>query len=263
MAQNIGLKRAADATDPSLGTWLTIPAPAVGELLGGMGYDFVALDAEHSPVSYETMENVLRAVDAAPGETETLVRVSDDDPTTLKRTLDLDPDGILVPMVETPEQAAAIVEASRYPPEGRRGLGLTRATGYGRSLGEHVETVERSLVRHVQLESERAVENAAEIAAVDGIDGVFVGPVDLSMSMGRFGEWDDDDFLAAVDRAVDAAHDAGVAIGTLATDAEERTTRLGWGVDYVVAGVDMIHLAEGAAAALDHASEASGTDRRE
>jgi 2-dehydro-3-deoxyglucarate aldolase/4-hydroxy-2-oxoheptanedioate aldolase len=261
MVRDSGLKRAADAPNPLLGTWLSIPAPAVGELLGGFGYDFVALDAEHSPMSYETMENLLRAVDAAPGGTETFVRVSDDDPTTLKRTLDLGPDGILVPMVETPEQAAAIVEASRYPPDGRRGLGLARASGYGTSIGEHVATAEDTLVRHVQLESERAVENAADIAAVDGVDGVFVGPVDLSMSMDRFGEWEDEEFLAAVDGVVAAAREAGVAVGTLATSAEERAARVEWGVDYVVAGVDAIHLAEGAAAALDHAADVAGRER--
>lgn len=254
MVKHEGLKRARESTDPLIGTWAAIPHPSTTELIASVGYDFVVLDAEHTPMSYETMENMLRAADAAPGDTEALVRVSDDDPTTLKRTLDLNPTGILVPMVETAEQAEAIVEASRYPPDGKRGLGLSRAAKYGLSLNEHVETVEESLVRHVQLESERAIENVESIASVEGIDGVFVGPVDLSMSMGRFGEWDDETFLDAVNHAVEAAHDADVAIGTLATNADQRVTRLGWGVDYIIAGVDAVHLADGVTEALDHAA---------
>ncbi|MFC6823727.1 HpcH/HpaI aldolase family protein [Halopelagius fulvigenes] len=260
MTEDGGLARIAEATDPLIGTWVTIPAPATAELLAGLGYDFVSFDQEHTPVSYETMEDMLRAADAAPGTTDSLVRVADDDPTTLKRTLDLGPTAILVPMVETPEQAEEIVDASRYPPEGRRGLGLTRASEYGRSLSDHVETVEDGLARFVQLESERAVENAGDIAEVDGIDGLFVGPVDLSLSMGRFGEWDDEAFLEHVESAVGAARDAGVAIGTLATSAEQREERLDWGVDFLVAGVDAMHLAEGASAALDHSE---GLVRRE
>ncbi|WP_424009195.1 HpcH/HpaI aldolase family protein [Haloferax denitrificans] len=257
MVEHDGLKRAGQSPDQLVGTWAVIPHPSTAELLAGVGYDFVVLDAEHTPMSYETMENMVRAVDAAPGETETLVRVPDDDPATLKRTLDLDPTGVLVPMVETAEQAAAVVDASRYPPAGTRGLGLGRATGYGRALGEHVESAEATVVRYVQLESERAVANAEAIAAVEGIDGVFIGPVDLSMSMDRFGEWDDGDFLEAVDRVVEAASDAEVAVGTLATDAAERETRLDWGVDYLVAGVDALHLSDGAVEALDHSTTLS------
>ncbi|RDI70118.1 HpcH/HpaI aldolase family protein [Halopelagius longus] len=260
MTEDGGLARIAEATEPSIGTWVTIPAPETAELLAGLGYDFVSFDQEHTPMSYETMGNLLRAADAAPGTTESLVRVADDDPTTLKRTLDLDPTAILVPMVETAEQAEEIVDASRYPPEGRRGLGLTRASGYGRSLSNHVETAEDELARFVQLESERAVENADAIATVDGIDGLFVGPVDLSLSMGRLGEWDDAEFLERVDSAIEAARDADAAVGTFATSADQREARLDWGVDFLVAGVDATHLAEGASAALDHAE---GLVRRE
>lgn len=249
------LKRVADAPEQLVGTWVALPSPAVAELSASVGYDFVAIDAEHSAMSYETMEGMLRAIDAAPGDSEAIVRLPDGDPTTLKRTLDRGPDGILVPMVETAAEAEAIVDASRYPPAGSRGLGVGRSAGYGYSLAEHVETADESVSRHVQLESERAVDNAAEIAAVEGIDGVFVGPVDLSMSMGRFGEWEDETFLAAVERVTAAARDAGVAVGTLATDADSRVARFDWDVDYVVADVDVLHLVEGLTGALDHARD--------
>lgn len=249
-----GLKRAATAADPLLGSWLSVGHPAVGEMVGRLGYDFAAVDLEHAPTSFETAENVLRAVDAAPGGTETLVRAAGGggDPDELKRVLDLAPDGVMVPMVDAPAEAEAVVEATRYPPEGVRGLGLSRATGYGSETEAYVDRVDDDLARIVQLESERAVANAADIAAVEGIDGVFLGPVDLSMALGTYGEWDDDRFTDAVERVRAAADEAGVAFGTLAVDADSREARLGWGVDFLVAGVDTLHLLDGAGEALDH-----------
>ena len=239
-------------SDPLIGSWAAVPHPLSVEMAANAGYDFVALDAEHTPMSYETMEHMLRGAD---GETETLVRVPDGDPTTLKRTLDLDPDGILVPMVETAAEAERIVDASRYPPDGTRGIGPWRATGYTTTLTEHLAAGDDSFVTHVQLESRRAVENAADIAAVDGIDGVFVGPLDLSLSMDCFGEWESDEFLAAVEAVFSAARAEDVTTGTLATSAAEREQRLDWDVDYVATGVDLMHLAQGLSETLEHSRD--------
>lgn len=247
----------AAADEPLLGGWLSVPHPMVAELLAGSGFDFLCVDAEHAPVSVETTANLLRAVDAAPGGTETMVRVGGHDPVELKRTLDLDPDALLVPMVDTAEEAEAVVDATRYPPAGSRGVGLGRATDYGRDLDGYVASAADRFARFVQIESEEAVGNAANIAAVDGIDGVFVGPVDLSTSMGLLGAWDDDRFRDAVDRVLSVADDEGVAVGTLATDPESRRTRLAeWGVDYLAAGVDAIYLEEGAQRTLTECADA-------
>ena len=247
----------AAADEPLLGGWLSVPHPMVAELLAGSGFDFLCVDAEHAPVSVETTANLLRAVDAAPGGTETMVRVGGHDPVELKRTLDLDPDALLVPMVDTAEEAEAVVDATRYPPAGSRGVGLARATDYGRDLDGYVASAADRFARFVQIESEEAVGNAANIAAVDGIDGVFVGPVDLSTSMGLLGAWDDDRFRDAVDRVLSVADDEGVAVGTLATDPESRRTRLAeWGVDYLAAGVDAIYLEEGAQRTLTECADA-------
>jgi len=253
--QDASLLAAAERDEPLLGSWGLIPHPMVAELVAGLGYDFVSVDAEHSPVSYETIAEMLRAVDAAEGDAETLVRVADDDPTTLQRTLDLGPDAVLVPMVHTAEQAEQIVDAVRYPPDGSRGVGPGRAATYGRSLGEYVEAGDEVFATHVQLESAEAIENAAEIAAVDGVDGVFVGPMDLSLALGSYGDWETDRFTDAVDTALGAARDAGVAAGTFAASAADRERRLSWDVDYLVAGVDLTHLSEGAKNALEHGRE--------
>lgn len=253
MDDGSGLRTIEQSDATLLGSWQVIPHPVVAELVASLGYDFVGIDVEHSPTSLETLADLLRAVDAAEGDCETLVRVPDDDPTTLQRTLDLGPDAVLVPMVHTAEQAEAIVDAVRYPPAGSRGVGPGRAATYGQSLDEQVDADDDAFATHVQLESAEAIENADEIAAVDGIDGVFVGPIDLSMALDCFGEWDHERFTEAVDRALAAASDANVVVGTFATTEEEREQRLGWGVDYLVTGMDLAHLGEGASAALDHA----------
>jgi len=249
------LKHATEADAPLIGSWASIPHPSTAELAASAGYDFVAPDVEHSPLGYETLADMLRAVDAADGHADTLVRVPDDDPTTLKRTLDLGPDAILVPMVHTAQQAEGIVEATRFPPGGARGIGPGRATEYSLSLADHVADDDDAFATHVQLESERAIENAAEIAAVDGVDGVFIGPMDLSMSLDCFADWESETFRDAVEQAVLAGREAGVAVGTFATSAAEREQRLGWDVDYLVAGVDLLHVAEGATDALAHSRE--------
>lgn len=256
----------ANHTETLIGSWGSVPHPMTAEVVSGLGYDFVGIDIEHSPASFETLAGMLRAVDA--GEAETLVRVADDDPTTLGRTLDLGPDAILVPMVHTPEQAERVVDATRYPPAGSRGVGPGRASDYGRSLPEYVEVDGETFATHVQLETARAVENAAEIAAVEGVDGIFVGPMDLSLALGAYGEWDSEEFTEAVERALEAARGADVAIGTFATSAPEREERLAWGVDYLVAGVDLLHLTAGATEALEHsrsvlADQPRGENERE
>lgn len=239
-------------TTPLVGSWGTIPDPTVAELVSSLGYDFFALDVEHSPLSYETVGNMLRAVDAADTGTETLVRVADDDPTTLHRTLDLGPAAILVPMVHTPAQAEQIVDAVRYPPDGSRGIGIGRSTGYGQHVQAQIELDDHAFSTHVQLESTEAIHNASAIANVDGIDGIFVGPMDLSLAMDDFGGWNTDRFQTAVEEAVTAARTADVAIGTIATTEAEREERLDWGIDYLVAGVDVLHVTAGATDALDH-----------
>ncbi|MDR5674318.1 aldolase/citrate lyase family protein [Halalkaliarchaeum sp. AArc-GB] len=250
-----GFENAGATAEALIGSWGFIPHPSTAELAASVGYDFVVVDAEHSPMSDETVAEMLRAIDAANGDAETMVRVADDDPTTLQRTLDLGPDAILVPMVDTSEQAERIVRAVRYPPSGSRGIGPARSTGYSLSLAEAVEANDDAFALHVQLESEQAIDNAAEIAAVDGIDGVFVGPMDLSLSMGQLGEYDTDRFQNAVDRALAAARENDVAIGTLATDATEREQRLAWGVDYLVAGIDLLYVVDGATEALAHSRD--------
>lgn len=254
MTRNPDASALLESDGTLVGGWASIPSPATAELLAIVGHDFVVVDVEHTPMSFETVANMLRAIEAAPGETRTVVRVADGDRTTVNRTADLGPDVVLVPRVETASQAERIVGDLRFPPDGTRGIGPSRASEYGQNVQEHVQDGDDAVRTHVQLESEAAVDNATEITAVDGVDGVFVGPMDLSMSLDCFGDWSDDRFRAAVDSILTAADDAGVVTGTFATDADERAGRWEWDVDYLVGGVDLLHVAEGATEAVEHAA---------
>lgn len=239
------LKSTIRSGEPAIGNWVSIGHPAVAELSAGLGFDFVTIDTEHAPLSVGEVERLLRAVDAADGETGSVVRVAWNDPVRIKRVLDAGPDGLMVPMVETREEAEAVVDAVRYPPAGSRGIAAGRASNYGLEFESYVESANDSLLTVVQIESERGVENAADIASVEGIDALFVGPADLSASLGVFGEFEHETFRDAIERIVTGAHDAGAPVGTLTTEEAEIPRRVEQGFDFLVTGVDAGHLVAG------------------
>ncbi|PSP73367.1 aldolase [Halobacteriales archaeon QS_3_64_16] len=239
------LRRRLAAREPLLGTWLSFSDPAVAEIGASLGYDFALIDTEHTPLSLETVTELVRAIEAAPGETEAMVRVPWNDPVSLKRVLDTGVGGVMVPMVDTAEQAREALEATRYPPEGERRMAAGRAAGYGLDFENYVERANEEIATIVQIESERGVENAEEIAAVEGIDALFVGPADLSAALDAFGEPESDAFTAAIDRVIEAGEATDTPIGTLAIETEEVETRVEQGFDFLIAGLDAAHLIKG------------------
>jgi len=238
------------AGEPVAGTWLSIGDPAVAEIAAGAGFDFAVVDTEHSSAGLENVENQLRAIEAADGDTVPLARVPWNDPVRIKRLLDTGPAGLLVPMVESAEAAREAVRAMRYPPEGIRGMATSRASDYTRGFVDYVESANDDLLTIVQIESERGVDNAADIAAVDGVDALFVGPSDLSGAVGTFPDTDDPEMVEAVEQVTAAAADAGVPVGTLTVDADEADTWLDRGMDFLVVGYDVAFVSDGADEAL-------------
>lgn len=239
------LKRTIEAGDPAVGSWVSIGHPAMAEIPASLAFDFVVIDTEHTPTSLETVENMLRAVEATTGPTEPIVRVASNDPVRIKRVLDMGVGGVMVPMVETADEANAVVDAVRYPPAGSRGIAGGRSSRYGMDLQERVESGGEELLTVVQVETERGLANVEEIVAVDGVDVAFVGPADLSASLGLFADWDHDRYRGAVERVVSAAEEAGVAAGTLAFDASDVHQQLEAGFSFVIAGVDATHVIDG------------------
>lgn len=267
------LKRTLREGDRPVGGWCSLPSPGVAEAMATAAFDFLTVDTEHSPATAESVENMLRAVEAAPGDTETLVRTADVDPARIKRILDAGPAGIMAPQIHSPADAREFVEACRYPPQadgddtdadpaderrvdadgyrGQRGVAGSRASAYGRRLGEYLRHESDEIAVIAQIETERAVESAGDIAAVPGIDALFVGPADLSAALGRFGAYDDPSFTAAIEETIAAAKDAGVPVGTLATSDDLIDTWLDAGYDFLIAGTDVGFLSAGADRAIE------------
>ncbi|QIO25353.1 HpcH/HpaI aldolase/citrate lyase family protein [Haloarcula sp. JP-L23] len=229
------------------GNWISIGHPAVAEICS-RGFDFVVIDLEHTATSLETLENMLRAVH---DEVAPIVRVPANDSVTMKRVLDLGAAGLMIPRVETRKQAVEAVDAMRYPPHGERGVAPARASDYGRTFGEYYRSADDELTTIVQIETERGAENAEEIVAVDGIDGIIVGHGDLSASLGVFGQWESERFESTLDSILATAHAEGTPVGMLATDDESIQRWTDAGVDFLLAGADISYLASGSNAARE------------
>ena len=174
MFQTNKLKQRVENGTPSLGIWLSLANPALAEISGHVGYDFAIIDNEHGIGEIKDVANMLRAFGAF--ETTAMVRVPGQDPDYLKRVLDAGAQALMIPMIETADQARAAIAACRYPPLGSRGCaaGLIRASGYG-ATEDYITQAHDELFIALQIESIKGVENTAEIAAVEGVDMIFIG----------------------------------------------------------------------------------------
>ncbi|RPF21845.1 HpcH/HpaI aldolase family protein [Myceligenerans xiligouense] len=242
--------RIASAGRPQIGMWVCTGSPLVAEICAGAGLDWLLIDGEHSPIGLETTAALLRAV--APYPVTSLVRVPSGDAVVLKQLLDLGAQNVLVPMVDTAEQARAVVRAVRYPPRGVRGVGaaLSRGARWNR-VENYMADADRHVSLFVQIESATAVGNAAAIAAVDGIDGVFVGPSDLAASMDLLGQQTHPDVIAAVRSTFEAVRAAGKPVGVNAFDPSMARAYLDAGASFVLVGADVTLLARGSEALAD------------
>lgn len=176
--------------EPLVGTFCAIPHPAATEMVASAGFDFLCLDGEHAAIDRGTAENMLRAASVC--SIPTLVRVAGNTPELIGAALDGGAAGVVVPRVNTAEEARAAVDASRYPPRGSRGAGPGRASSYGGGLSGYIGSANDDIVVAVQIESVEAVQNVEEITAVEGLDMVFIGPGDLSVSLNATGGTEND-----------------------------------------------------------------------
>lgn len=237
------------AREAAVGNWLSLRDPAVAEISAELGFDFVVLDIEHTPNTLETVVDMARATDAAGGDTEAIVRLPWNDPVVIKRVLDTGVAGVMAPMIDDADDARTLVEATRYPPEGKRGVAGGRASRYGLEMDDYVEAANDRVLTVAQVETESGFEHVEEIAAVDGLDGLFLGPADLSANLGMYGEYESDEFLEAVDRIVEAAHAEDKPVATLAFGREQIERYVDLGFDFMMVGTDTSHMMGGAATA--------------
>jgi 4-hydroxy-2-oxoheptanedioate aldolase len=252
--------RLASTTRPLGGMWVCSGSPSVAEICAGSGLDWLLIDMEHAPNGLESVLAQLRAVAAYP--VSPVVRLPGYLPVMIKQVLDLGAQNILMPMIDTPEQAEAAVRAVRYPPRGMRGVGsaLARSARWNR-VDDYLADADRYVSLFVQVESAAGVEHAAEIAAVDGVDGVFVGPSDLAASMGLIGQQTHPDVTAAVRRAFDAVRAAGKPVGVNAFDPAVAESYVGAGASFVLVGADVAVLARASESFAARFAAADGTTR--
>jgi 2-dehydro-3-deoxyglucarate aldolase/4-hydroxy-2-oxoheptanedioate aldolase len=224
-------------SSPPLGAWLMTGAASTAEAMGFCGFDFLVVDMEHVPVEVTDAIAILRALAGTPAEP--LVRLSWNDQVLVKRMLDGGARSLMFPFIQTAEEARAAVSYTRYPPAGMRGMAaIHRGSRYGRAP-DYFKTADDQIAVVMQLETPAAVERTGEIAAVDGVDALFLGPGDLSAAMGRIGEVGHPEVQAMIARAAGLAHAAGKTIGIVGLNPDMVARFIGYGYDWVAMSSDM------------------------
>ena len=231
------LRQRALRGDVLAGTWLNLASSLTAEIAAQAGFDWLLIDREHGAGDEETLLHQLQAIDTTPASA--VVRVTENEQGLIKRALDLGPSGIMVPYVNTAEEAQRAVAAMRYPPQGLRGVArFTRAAGFSLNFDAYFAQANENLLTIAQIETAEAVENAAAIAAVDGVDVLFVGPLDLSVNLGVPQQLSHPDFRTAIAKVIAAAKGAGKAAGTLLGSAEQIAPALADGYTFLAVASD-------------------------
>ena len=237
-------KRALASGQTQYGLWLGLPDNSVAEIVAGAGFDWLLIDHEHAPFALRSIMTHLQVM--APHDVAPVVRPVDHNPALLKKLLDIGVQSFLVPMVDTAAQAADLVAALRYPPAGKRGLGtsMARAAAYNQ-IPDYVGKANAEICLIVQAESVLAMANLEEILAVDGVDAVFIGPSDLSASMGHVGDAGHPDVVACIDKGLATIAAAGKHAGIMCTDPARAGAYIAQGANFLGVGADTLVLAQG------------------
>ena len=214
------------------GTWVNLGSSVTAEIAGLAGFDWILLDIEHGMGDHESLVHQLQASASTPAAP--IVRIAWNDAPRFKRVLDLGASGVMVPYINNADEARLAAASMRYPPQGIRGVAsLNRASGFGHDFDQYFKTANDNLLTVVQIETEEAVKNAGEIAAVDGVDVLFVGPLDLSVNLGVRQQFDHPIFREAMAKIAAASHKAGKAAGILLAKPEQIERTLADGFTFV------------------------------
>jgi len=236
-------KAALARAEPQIGLWLSLAQPYSTELCATAGFQWLLIDGEHGPNDLRSTLAQLQAV--APYASHPVVRSVNGDTAVIKQLLDIGAQSLLIPMVDTAEQAQAVVAATRYPPQGVRGVGaaVARASRWA-ARGDYLDVANDEVCLLVQAETRTALDNLQSICAVDGVHGVFIGPADLAASMGHRGNAGHPEVQAAIEQAIRTIVASGKAAGTLTGDATLARRYLALGATFVAVGIDVTLLAQ-------------------
>jgi len=228
----------------SIGSWVTLNHFSIVEVMAGAGFDWLCVDMEHSVIDYYEAQKLIATIQAK--GLEAYVRVGENNTRIIKRILDAGADGIIVPMVNSAAEATRAVEAVKYPPVGKRGVGLARAQNYGLDNGfpEYRDGKAKEIKLIVQIEHINAINELEEILALDGIDGTFIGPYDLSGSMGKPGQYNDEDVRQALARyeAIAKKIDKWMGFHVIEPDHKEFIRRVDQGYNFLAFSLDTLFL---------------------
>jgi 2-keto-3-deoxy-L-rhamnonate aldolase RhmA len=231
------LRAMLKAGEATVGSWVSVAHPTIAEVMAQAGFDWLAIDMEHGIIGIESVLTLVQAINTT--SVAPLVRVPWNEPVIIKQVLETAPAGLILPQVNTAEEAEAGVRASKYPVDGIRGIGCQRGAGFGAWFDDYLHAANDQLVVIVQIEHVRAVENLRKIVSVKGVDAVFVGANDLSASMGLLGQPKHPDVQKAIQEVLSAARHAGIAAGLVASDPEDVNKRLAEGFQVVAIGHDV------------------------
>jgi len=242
----MNLKEKLKNNELTLGSWIMMPTTMSVEVMALAGFDWLVVDIEHTAIDLETTRLLISAIQAK--GMKALVRVSKNEEVVIKRVLDMGADGIIVPMVCSKEEAIQAVEYAKYPPFGKRGVGLYRAQNYGIGFADYKKWVDEELVIIAQIEHIDAVKNIDEIIQVDGIDGTIIGPYDLSGSMGYPGEFEREDVKEAVQTVLDRCqvHNIPAGFHVVDTDPEKLKIKINQGCTFLAYGIDYFFMRDAA-----------------
>ncbi|WP_174804060.1 HpcH/HpaI aldolase family protein [Martelella limonii] len=243
-----GFRKTCISFERVIGTFSAIPHPVAVEIAATSGAAFLCIDCEHAQIGRERVEDMIRAADLH--RVPAMVRVPGHQPEAIASALDAGAAGVLVPRVSTAGEARAAVAATRFPPVGRRGVGPGRAAGYGYRIAETLKSANETVVLAIQIETAEGLANVEEIAAVEGIDVIFIGPGDLSVAIDAMGPDNAEKLNAAIRQIADTARAAGKAVGIFRPDGSDVAAWETAGISFYIIGSDAMMLASGLAAGL-------------
>ncbi len=238
------LKQRLSKRQVTIGSWITIGNPIVAEIMARSGYDWLTIDMEHSAITLDIAQELIRIIELC--GVSPLVRVGHNDPLLIKRVMDCGAHGVIVPMVNSAEEAQQAVASVRYPPQGFRGVGLARAQSYGTNFERYKAWNKEESIVIVQVEHIKAVENLEEIISQDGVDGFIIGPYDLSGSLGVPGQFDHPDVKAALDHVMQVSkqQDALAGFHVIPADPHSCKEKLDQGFKFISHSLDILLLGD-------------------
>ena len=246
----MNLKQKLKNNELTIGSWIMMGSPISVEVMALAGFEWLVIDIEHTAIDMAMAQTLITTIQA--NDMKALVRVSKNEEVVIKRILDMGADGIIVPMVSSKEDAKMAVDYAKYPPMGKRGVGLYRASKYGTGFEEYKKWVDEELIIIAQIEHIDAVNNIDDILNVEGIDGTIIGPYDLSGSMGYPGDFEREDVKKAVQKVLDRCKKHNMPSGFHVVDTEPKklNLKIEQGCTFLAYGIDYFFMRDAAIAGM-------------